>query len=221
MRLGGLVFDMDGTLIDNLKYHFLAFDEYAKQMGFTLLEPLSLKHNGLHSNDIFPMLLGEDIVAEYGLDRLNNEKEEVYRELYSPHIKPITGLMELLQAAKESDIKCAIGSSGCRENVEFVIEALGIKDFIDVSISGSDVTHGKPHPEIFATAIERMGLKPEECIVVEDAVNGILAGIAAGCKCLAVTTTSSAELLSKTGAALCIDDFTEVDIEKLQQLINS
>ena len=216
--LKGLLFDMDGTLVNNLAYHFMAFDAYAKREGFTMLEPVSLKINGMHSNDIFPMLLGDEVVAEYGLDRLNREKEEVYREMYRPNIKPIAGIIELLKSAKEAGVKCAIGSSGCRENVEFIIEGLGIADYIDASISGSDVTHGKPHPEIFTKAHEALGLKAEECIVVEDAVNGIIAALAAGCKCIAVTTTATAEVLSEAGASLCFEDYTALTIEQLQSL---
>ena len=210
---------MDGTLVDNLAYHFLAFEEYAKREGFTLLEPVSLKINGMHSNDIFPLLLGDEVVAKYGLDRLNREKEEVYRDMYRSKIAPIAGLMELLQTAKKAGVKCAIGSSGCRENVEMIVEGLGIADLIDASISGSDVTHGKPHPEIFIKAYEALGLKAEECVVVEDAVNGIVAGVAAGCKCIAVTTTASAEILSEAGASMCFADYSTVTIEQINELL--
>ena len=219
MKLKGLLFDMDGTLVDNLAYHFMAFDAYAKREGFTLLEPVSLKINGMHSNDIFPLLLGNEVVAQYGLDRLNREKEEVYRDMYRPKIAPIAGVIELLKEAKKAGVKCAIGSSGCRENVEMIIEGLGIADLIDGSISGSDVTHGKPYPEIFTKAHELLGLKAEECIVVEDAVNGILAGVAAGCKCLAVTTTATAEVLAEAGASLCVEDYSTVTIEQLNELL--
>lgn len=210
---------MDGTLVDNLAYHFLAFDEYVKREGFTLLEPVSLKINGMHSNDIFPLLLGDEVVAKYGLDRLNREKEEVYRDMYREKIAPIAGLMELLQSAKKAGVKCAIGSSGCRENVEMIVEGLGIADLIDGSISGSDVTHGKPHPEIFTKAHEALDLKAEECVVVEDAVNGIVAGVAAGCKCIAVTTTASAETLSEAGASMCFADYSTVTIEQINELL--
>lgn len=217
--LKGLIFDMDGTLVDNLAYHFKAFEVYAKRMGFELLEPLSLKHNGMHSDELFRILVGEKIVAEYGARRLNQEKEEVYREMYRPDLKPIPGVVELIQKAKQAGLKCAIGSAGCRENVEFIIEELGIKEFIDASISGSDVTHGKPHPEIFIKAHEALGLKAEECIVVEDAVNGIVAGLRAGCKCIAVTTTATAEALAEAGADICVEDYTTVTIEQLKDLI--
>ena len=155
---------MDGTLVDNLAYHFKAFDAYIEREGFTLLEPVTLKINGMHSNDIFPMLLGDEVVAEYGIDRLHHEKEAVYRDLYRPHIKPIAGVVELMKMAKEAGVKCAIGSSGCRENVEMIIEGLGLAELIDASISGSDVTHGKPHPEIFIKAYEALGLKPSRSI---------------------------------------------------------
>ena len=219
MKLKGLLFDMDGTLVDNLAYHFMAFDAYAKREGFTLLEPVSLKINGMHSNDIFPLLLGNEVVAQYGLDRLNREKEEEYRDMYRPRIAPIAGVIELLKEAKKAGVKCAIGSSGCRENVEMIIEGLGIADLIDGSISGSDVTHGKPHPEIFTKAHELLGLKAEECIVVEDAVNGVLAGVRAGCKCLAVTTTATAEVLAEAGASLCVEDYSTVTIEQLNELL--
>ena len=219
MKLKGLLFDMDGTLVDNLAYHFMAFDAYAKREGFMLLEPVSLKINGMHSNDIFPLLLGNEVVAQYGLDRLNREKEEVYRDMYRPKIAPIAGVIELLKEAKKAGVKCAIGSSGCRENVEMIIEGLGIADLIDGSISGSDVTHGKPHPEIFTKAHELLGLKAEECIVVEDAVNGIVAGVRAGCKCLAVTTTATAEVLTEAGASLCVEDYSTVTIEQLNELL--
>jgi HAD superfamily hydrolase (TIGR01509 family) len=217
-ELKGLLFDMDGTLVDNLAYHFKAFDAYVQREGFTLLEPVSLKINGMHSNDIFPLLLGDNVVAEYGLDRLNREKEEVYREMYRPNIEPIVGIMEFLKAAKAAGVKCAIGSSGCRENVQMIIEGLGLADLIDASISGSDVTHGKPHPEIFTKAHEALGLKAEECVVVEDAVNGILAGVAAGCKCIAVTTTATAEVLTEAGASFCFEDYSTVTIERVKEL---
>ena len=210
---------MDGTLVDNLAYHFKAFDAYIEREGFTLLEPVTLKINGMHSNDIFPMLLGDEVVAEYGIDRLHHEKEAVYRDLYRPHIKPIAGVVELMKMAKEAGVKCAIGSSGCRENVEMIIEGLGLAELIDASISGSDVTHGKPHPEIFIKAYEALGLKADECIVVEDAIIGIKAGLAAGCKCIAVTTTATAEVLTEEGASLCVADYSTLTIDDLNYLL--
>ena len=218
-QLKGFIFDMDGTLVDNWAYHIVSFNEYLRRKNLTPITELSLDLNGRHSDDIFRIMLGEEQCSKYSLDELNQEKEAVYRDMYSGHVEPIKGLIELLQEAKARGIKCAIGSSGCRENVEFIIKELGIEDIIDTSISGSDVTHGKPHPEIFTTAVERMGLKPEECIVFEDAVNGIKAGVAAGCKCIGILTTATAEMLTGAGASICVNDFTELGMTQLEELV--
>lgn len=216
-ELKGLLFDMDGTLVDNMKYHFIAFEEYAKKMGFTILEPLTPKHGGTHTEDCFKTLVGEEIVAKYGGKVLAEGKEATYRELYRPHIKPVAGLIELLKAAKEAGVKCAIGSAGSRENIALIVEGLGIAEYLDATISGADVTYAKPHPEIFTKAREALGLKPEECIVVEDAINGVRAGVADGCKCIAVTTTTSVEELTEAGATMCIEDYTSLTIEGLNE----
>lgn len=218
-QLKGFIFDMDGTLVDNWAYHIVSFNEYLRRKRLTPIAELSLDLNGRHSNDIFRIMIGEEQCQRFGFETLNQEKEAVYRDMYSGHVEPIKGLMELLRLAKSKGIKCAIGSSGCRENVEFIIKELGIEDIIDTSISGSDVTHGKPHPEIFATAVERMELKPEECIVFEDAVNGIKAGVAAGCKCIGILTTATVEMLAGAGASICVNDFTELDMTQLEELV--
>ena len=217
--LKGFIFDMDGTMVDNIAYHFRSFDEYVKRKGLKLQTPFSLRFSGMHSAEIFAIVLGEEQMKNYTIEELERGKEETYREIYSGNVKPVEGLIELLKAAREAGIKCAIGSSGCRDNVEFIINELGIRDLIEVSISGSDVSHGKPNPEIFQKAAAAMGLKNEECIVFEDAVVGIEAGIKAGSKCIGITTTVSAEDLSKQGAEFCLPDYTSLTIEQLQSLL--
>ena len=99
-----------------------------------------------------------------------------------------------------------------------IIEGLDIAGLIDASISGSDVMHGKPHPEIFTKAHEALGLKAEECVVFEDAANGIVAGLAAGCKCVGITTSATAETLNEAGAAMSVTDYSTITIEDLRNL---
>lgn len=217
--LKGFIFDMDGTLVDNIEYHFRSFDEYVKRKGLTLLTPFSLKFSGMHSAEIFAIVLGEEQMKNYTVKELEEGKEATYREIYSGNVEPVAGLIELLKAAKAAGIKCAIGSSGCRANVEFIIDELGIRDLIDLSISGSDVSHGKPHPEIFQKAAAELGLSNEECIVFEDSVVGIEAGRRANSKCVGITTTVSAEALLEKGAKVCVEDYTSLTIEQLQALL--
>ena len=218
-ELKGFIFDMDGTLIDNWAYHVISFNEFLRRKRLTPIRELSLDLNGRHSDDIFRIMLGEEQCSKYSLDELNYEKEDLYREMYHGHVEPIEGLMELFKEAKAKGIKCAIGSSGCRANVDFIIRELNLENIIDASISGNDVSHGKPHPEIFTKAHEAMGLKAEECIVFEDAVNGIKAGVAAGCKCVGLTTTATVESLCGVGAELCVKDYTELSLTQLEKLV--
>ena len=212
---------MDGTLVDNIKIHFLAFAEMSKRYNIVAETGGDFSRlNGRGNEDIITALFPAWLIEQKGVEGLGREKEEVYREMYHDKVEPIAGLIEFLKAAKAAGVKCALGSSGCRDNVNMIIDRLGIADYVDASISGSDVTHGKPHPEIFTKAHEAMGLKAEECIVVEDAVNGILAGVAAGCKCLAITTTATAEELTKAGADMCVEDYSTVTIDDLNALLN-
>ncbi len=218
-QLKGFLFDMDGTLVDNWMYHIVSFNEYLRRKNLTPIAELTLDLNGRHSNDIFRIMIGEEQCQRFGFETLNQEKEAVYRDMYSGYVEPINGLIELLKEAKARGIKCAIASSGCRENVEFIIEELGIADYIDGSISGSELTNGKPHPEAFLKAAATLNLQPEECIVFEDAVNGIKAGTAAGCKCVGITTTATVEALSEVGASICVKDFTSLSLARLEALL--
>ena len=218
-ELKGFIFDMDGTLIDNWAYHVVSFNEYLRRKRLTPIRELTLDLNGRHSDEIFRIVCGEEQCSQYSFDELRDEKEELYREMYHGHVEPINGLIELLKEAKAKGIKCAIGSAGCRANVDFIIEELGLKEIIDASISGNEVSHGKPNPEIFIKSYEAMGLKAEECIVFEDAVNGIKAGVAAGCKCIGLTTTATAESLCDVGAEFCVKDYTELSLAEIEKLV--
>ena len=211
----GFIFDMDGTLVDNLDYHFIAFDKFIKQHNFTLIEPFDLRLNGLRGDEIFRRILEPSILERYTTDELTDMKEATYREVYSGHVKPIEGLMNLLQEAHARGIRCAIGSSGCRENVDFIIRESGIEEFINASVGGEEARRGKPAPDIFLQCAEKMGLKPEECIVFEDALMGIQAGLAAGMKTVAITTTTSADALREAGAHYIIDNYCGVTVDSL------
>ena len=106
---------------------------------------------------------------------------------------------------------CAVGSSGPKDNVEFVLDKCGISDYFDVRISGDMVTRCKPDPEIFLTAASKLGLAPEECVVFEDAVAGVAAARAAGMKVVAIASTHTAEeLAANTSPDLIVKDFSEL-----------
>ena len=216
--LRGLIFDMDGVIVDNSDMHVQAYAIFLKRYGVTT--PFTPDLFGRRNEQILQMMLPAEIYESKGWRALSEEKEEVYRETFRDEIKPTAGLLSLLECAKSNDIKCGIGSSACRLNVEFTMDITSIRNYIDAWCCEDDVCNGKPNPEVYINTAAKMGLKPEECIVFEDATVGITAGKSAGCKVVALTTSNSREVLQQTEADLIIDDFRDITIEQLQSLFD-
>ena len=144
--------------------------------------------------------------------------EAIYRELYEPLIRPTAGLLDFLEALRREGIACAVGSSAEMRNIRFVFEKCGIESYFQTVVSSEQVTRCKPDPEIYLKAAEALRLRPEECVVFEDARAGIEAGDRAGMKVVALATTLSREELERTAATLVIDDFTQMSVERLRSL---
>lgn len=216
--LKGLLFDMDGVLVDNLDVHKRAFRLFFSRYGVDKsIEELS-RMFGKGNDDIMRELMPADVVGRVGLRELGYEKEAIYREIYAPTIAPTRGLTEFLSESRRRGLKCAVGSSGCMANVDFVLDGCGIRDSFEAVVAGDRVSRCKPDPEIYLTAAAALGLAPAECIVFEDAEAGIEAGKRAGMKVVALSTTFSADFLRDTAADLIVDDFTQVDIDMLAGL---
>ncbi len=215
----GLIFDMDGTLIQNMPYHMRAFDVQAQRHGYQLLQPVTNRFYGRHNDEIFLNVAPQWVIDKFGLQYLSEEKEAIYRELYADHVRLTDGLEELISEAKSKGIKCYIGSAGPRVNLELVWKGAELDGKIDGYICGDDVVNFKPHPEIFLKSCERMGLKPEQCVVFEDAISGIEAGIAAGCKVVALSTTAKAEDLMVEGVGYVTPTFEGLTIQRLEELL--
>lgn len=203
------IFDMDGTLVDNTSAHIRAFELFCARYG---VEGWQEKLNtvfGMGNDDIMRLIMPEEVVREKGVAVLAEEKEAIYRELYAPEIVPVPGLVELLERLREAGIRCAVGSSGCRKNVDFVLEKCGIGGFFSATVCGDMVTRCKPDPEIYLTAAAALGAEPAECLVFEDAKAGIEAASRAGAgRIVAIATTlDRATLETETAADVVVDDF--------------
>lgn len=207
------LFDMDGTLVDNSAVHVDAFELFCARYGVTDWREKLNRAFGMGSDDIMRMLLPEEVIRERGLKALGDEKEAIYREIYAPTIRPVAGLHALLTLLREAGIRCAVGSSGCRENVEFVLEQCQIGEFFEERISGDMVTRCKPEPEIYITAAKSLGVKIEECIIFEDARAGFEAARRAGAGLVVgiSTTLPKAIIAAEHLADLVVEDFTEID----------
>ncbi len=209
---------MDGVLVNNLEVHREAFMEFFRRYGVKrTFEDLS-RVFGMGNDDIMGELMPRDVVERVGIRELGHEKEAIYREIYAPTITPQAGLVEFLEALKAHDMLCAVGSSGYRLNVNFVLEKCNIEPYFSAIVAGDEVTRCKPDPEIYLTAATKLGLRPEECIVFEDAEAGIEAAKRACMKVVALATTFSREFLEDTDADYIIDDFRDISIELLHSI---
>ena len=148
----GVLFDMDGVLVNNTQAHVKAFEIFCERYGVEDWQHKLQTAFGMGNDDIMRLILPEEIIREKGMKALGEEKEAIYREVYAPEIRPVRGLVELLEELRRRGIRCAVGSSGCRENVDFVLSNCGITDYFSCIVSGDRVTRCKPSSPIFRTS---------------------------------------------------------------------
>jgi beta-phosphoglucomutase family hydrolase len=197
-KFHGYIFDMDGVVVDNHKYHFKAWMEFSAKYRFHLNDEIYReKFNGKTNRDLFKMIFGD--LTEEKIQSLSLEKELRYQDIYKSEIMAHSGLIDFLKQLQSMGAKVALGTSAPTMNVDFTLDHLGLRDFFHVIIDGPQVTQGKPHPEVYLKCVHELGLSPEDCVVFEDSLAGLEAGKQAGCHIVGVTTSHSrAELLSKT-----------------------
>jgi len=183
-----VIFDMDGVLADTAEAHYRSWRMVCGQIGAGMSRKFFLETFGQPNRLIIPRLLGRQISDEES-DRIADMKEECYRRIVREEIRPVPGVVELIEELNRQGVPVAVGSSGPPENVALMLDALDIEERISAVVSGKDVDRGKPAPDVFLQAAEQLGLPPMQCVVVEDAPAGIMAARAAGMKCVALTTT--------------------------------
>lgn len=210
---------MDGVLVNNLDIHRQAFAEFFRRYGVERTFDELNRHFGRGNDDIMGELMPAEIVARVGIRELGNQKEAIYREIYAPTITPQAGLIEFLEETEREGLVSAVGSSGFMANVDFVLDKCAIRRFFAATVAGDQVTRCKPDPEIYLTAAAKLGLKADECIVFEDAEAGIEAGKRAGMRVVALATTFDRAFLERTDADLIINDFRDISVAKLRELL--
>jgi beta-phosphoglucomutase family hydrolase len=207
----GAVFDLDGTLVDNIRFHFEAFRKLATRLGLVMDEATFQSFNGLKNEDIFPRFLGRTLTRAES-EALSDEKEAAYRALYAPVLVAHRGAPELLDRLRRAGMKLAVASSAPPANRAMVLDGLGWNERFDAVVA-SEGLRGKPAPDIFLAAADRLGVEPAACIAFEDAANGVQAAAAAGMLVVGVTTNVPAVSLVAAGARFTIADFVTLPAE--------
>jgi beta-phosphoglucomutase family hydrolase len=216
-RLQAVLWDLDGVIADTGPYHCRAWQEVFSRRGINFTEEHFIKHFGQRNDMIIRDTVGEDITPEE-LEIIANKKEKAYRRLVAGNIQALPGAVELLASLKRAGIKSAIASSAPPENVSTVIEGLGIDKYFDAIACGREVSEGKPSPQIFLLAAEKLKVNPAGCVVIEDAVAGVTGARRAGMKCLAITNSHSVDSLKE--ADLIVDTLESVNVADLAGLID-
>jgi beta-phosphoglucomutase len=196
MTAKAILWDLDGVLVNSMDFHYRAYSEVLSQRGVKLSREKYLKEMiGLRNYTILRRVLGD--LPNEEIMRLAEEKEEAFRRLVQGQVQPLPGAAELVRRARDKGIKQAIVSSTPCANIELMLQSLGLYDCFEVIVGEEDAAWGKPDPEGFLVAASRLGVPPTDCVVIEDAPEGIGAGKAAGMRCIGVTTTRPAEKLSQ------------------------
>ena len=207
---GAVLWDMDGTLLDSAEYHWLAWREALAAEGFDLTRAQFESTFGQRNDTILRATFGPDLPLGE-VDRIAGVKEARYRELVKTHgIDALPGVRRWLDRLKAGGWRQAVASAAPRLNVETILDALNIADCFDAIVSAEDVQRGKPDPQVFLLAAERLGVSPARCIVLEDALAGIEGARRAGMRSIGVLSTHAslrADLTVRTLDELPDDTF--------------
>ena len=211
LKNAAYLFDMDGVLVDNCRYHVLAWLELSKKYGGRLTAEQVVAWMGAPGRDYVARMFDTPPDAAR-VEALIVEKEALYRELFRPALAPRDGLIAFLAKMRSAGIASAIATGGSLDNVDFVLDGLGIRRYFRGVVDASKYVRGKPAPDCYLRAAELVGADPSDAVVFEDAVNGIEAAHAAGMRVVAITGTNSRETLTEAGADLVIDTFAGLEL---------
>jgi len=212
-----VIFDMDGVLADTGPIHYESWVKMANEIGKTFKKSFFEATFGQQSVPITRQLVGRNVDQNL-VEKWAQLKEQYYREMLKDKIKPLPGVIELIEDLKSINFKLAVGSSGPPENVELLLTSLKIEHFFDTIITAAEVQNGKPSPEVFIIAAQKINVKPQNCLVIEDAPVGIEAAKRANMKCIALTTTH--EIVDLRIADMIVQDLTYVSVNSILDLLN-
>ncbi|MFP3975914.1 MAG: HAD family hydrolase [Dehalococcoidia bacterium] len=210
-----VIWDLDGVIVDTAPFHFAAWREVVESRGWNYTEEDFQESFGRRNDDILRSLF-EDISPEE-IESLSQRKEELFRSLVRNNVKPLPGVLELMERLWEEEFRVALASSAPYENIDLMLSELGIKNRFHSIIGNDEVSRGKPDPEGFLLAAERVVVPANRCIVIEDAPAGVAAAKAGDMKCIAVTKTHPRQALAN--ADLVMDNLKRVSGKDLYRLL--
>jgi len=202
-----LLFDLNGTMIDDMEYHNKAWFTILNDDLNANITYSEVKKQMYGKNDeLLQRVFGKDYFSQQQMDDISIKKEKIYQRDYLPSLQLIPGLQTVLDRAKNSGILMAIGSAAIPFNIDFVLDGLDIRSYFKAIVSANDVETSKPNPETFLKGAEILGIKPTDCLVLEDAPKGVEAALNAGMPCIVLSTAHAEEEFRKYPNVLKVVD---------------
>jgi beta-phosphoglucomutase family hydrolase len=210
------IFDMDGTIVDNMAYHTKSWLEFFARRGKQYDPDAFFRETaGAQGREILRERLGPDVPDDQ-IAVLAQEKDVLYRDMYRPHRAAIGGFEDFVTAADARGVKLAVATSAPPGNIVFTLDELDLRRHFHAVVGAADVKHGKPHPDVFLKAADKLGIDPKDCIVFEDAPMGVEAARRAGMRAVAITTTLPAEAFAEfENVVKVIGDYGDATLDEL------
>jgi beta-phosphoglucomutase family hydrolase len=214
----GVIFDLDGVLVDTGPFHKQSWYDLAQKEDFQINDENFRSTFGMQNYEILPIFTGRDL-PQKEIERLSDWKEQRYRELVSGNLRLLEGVEYLIKDLKNKGFLLAVGTSAPKENLTLIMDQLSLHDCFDAYVTCEDVTKSKPAPDTFIKSAQKLSLHPQHCIVVEDSVHGVQAAKAAGMKVVAVTNTRTRLNLAK--ADIIVDSLGQLQVDDFIELLRS
>ncbi len=216
----GVIFDMDGVLVDSSEAHFESWQAIGQEVGIAMSREQFAATFGRTSREIIREFWPALATSDAAIAEVDARKEAIFRESLARDFPAMDGAVELIDALSATGFALAIGSSGPPENVALVLEKLRRRDKFRGVVTGMDVTRGKPDPQVFLLAAERIGLPPARCVVIEDAPAGVAAAKAAGARCIGLASMGR-DPQSLAQADWVVGSLREISTPKINQFIGT
>lgn len=210
-----VIFDMDGVVVNSMQADYHAWEKIFKENSIAFSNDVFKSFLGMKSRDIIKRLVKKEATDEEAIS-LEKKKEAYFLDCAKQELTEITGVTDLLKELQKQNIPTALATGGTQGKADFVLATLGLKNYFTAITTADNVSEAKPNPEIFLKSAQKLTVAPNDCVVIEDAQNGIQAAKAAGMKVIGITTTHTQEELSN--ADKVIDNYSQLSLETIQTI---
>jgi len=208
----GIIFDMDGTIVDSLPYHYKAWEIFFKENKVENFTEKLKDYKGGGTLDLLTTVLGNDY-SKKELKSMVDDKEIIFRDIYKNNVIPIEGFIQMLESIKSQKILVGLASNAIRKNVKMILNELKIYNEFESIICGDEVDNGKPNPEMFNKTVKRFKLDKKDCLIFEDSIEGLQGAVNSGIDAVGVNSSSSDKILKSAGAKGTIKNYLNINFK--------